>query len=1364
LISASLTLKILTILKPKLMKTRFILRLCVLYILIFIPFTIFGQPVSSKWIAPPYQFDFNNNLSQTPLPDINSGPDNIELYYEGQNAKYASNAMYTASGKLLFFVVDNMVYDGDGYAIDHLTYDNTNYGWTTGFAEIIILPVSGSCSKFYIITSYVESDNIKICYTTLDILASNLIHSGKFGALQYFNGSYQTNGTNCKLILSNLGVNNCFASGSSIFSHIAASTLKANGERFLFINCASVIYRCNINSSGIELDINSNDQGVLNVSQAITGSNYDFLRSEAELKHIGIGGVEWKIAVPFNLQSNGQGGNGPSPFIYVASLDINGEVISGTERTCNIPTTSGIAFGYKQRSKGLEFSENGNYLYATLHNDEFNSGNFEPVGYYDINVNNPILVGNDFTPMPFVNDNSYQWSQIETGSDNKLYITNGTKFATLSNSENPTTNNWIEGSNFANPIQPSYADYTIGGFILENSFKLYTLPDQIDQEDYSNLFGAPTKECCLVNQDFYKDQFGNYNLTITSTTMGNQLAQNDMKFNGTVTIAPNVLLSLYDRTWEFGPLGRLVVSVGARLILNNTTLKAVDCGVLWQGVEVWGNPIAIQNFSNQGYVNMSNKSMITNAYIGINTGSIPSVAGVGGGGIIRAQNSAFVDNRQDVSMTYYLNSNFDNMSYFIKCEFLSQAPLPFPHVLTKHVFLSNVNTVRFTECNFECLYYPSSAVEYGIGIDALDAKFSVKGTCNGICDIDNMNPSSFTNLYKGITARRWAKNRVYWVDLCTFNNCMTGVENSGVDYGTIIRSKFELGSFPILGQNFGINLQRGTGFIIEENRMKQTNNYGKNFTGILAFDNTPVGGDNRIYNNAFYNLKIANMSNYTNRSDNNTGINPFSGLQYFCNYNENIGFGFYDFVVRGDAQGQNQGIRLYQGGNSTGGFGGAAGNIFSHRDAIPNETDFYQNTSEVGSVVYSQYAPGGVPDPDQECIDFSGNVIPVGTGTIGSCPATYGTSPLRMFTNGELEGFEQEFESLAAAKSITVNNLNSLIDAGNTFQLLNNVDNTNSNASEALKYQLLNSSPFLSDEVIKEASNKTWVLNNFTVMQLFFANPDAARKKTLMEFLATKDDPMATWMIDAIKENATAASARTSLESTIAAYNSRQSEIVNRVIASFLMDTIPVDSTLFTKWANKLNCPSGDYMVAENMMQNGQNSAAKTILNQVPTKYNLSAEEITKHNALMAIYELSNVLKTSNRDASQLNLAEIVAIQNIAEGERCLAKTMANNILELNGVEPVVEEVLYPEPRSEERRSNSKNNGAINTLAGYELKAYPNPANEQLTIELPEGIFFITFYNAQGQLMNEFAQQGLSKINLDTKQFTDGIYLLRVFE
>jgi hypothetical protein len=119
-------------------------------------------------------------------------------------------------------------------------------------------------------------------------------------------------------------------------------------------------------------------------------------------------------------------------------------------------------------------------------------------------------------------------------------------------------------------------------------------------------------------------------------------------------------------------------------------------------------------------------------------------------------------------------------------------------------------------------------------------------------------------------------------------------------------------------------------------------------------------------------------------------------------------------------------------------------------------------------------------------------------------------------------------------------------------------------------------------------------------------------------------------------------------------------------------------------------------------------------------------------------------------------------MHNIANGERCLAKTMANNILELNGLEPIIEDVLYPEPASEERRSKPQNSGAISSLTGYELKTYPNPANEYFTVELPEGMFFINLINAQRQLIYEYAQTGNSKINIDTKHIIDGIYLLRI--
>ena len=76
-------------------------------------------------------------------------------------------------------------------------------------------------------------------------------------------------------------------------------------------------------------------------------------------------------------------------------------------------------------------------------------------------------------------------------------------------------------------------------------------------------------------------------------------------------------------------------------------------------------------------------------------------------------------------------------------------------------------------------------------------------------------------------------------------------------------------------------------------------------------------------------------------------------------------------------------------------------------------------------------------------------------------------------------------------------------------------------------------------------------------------------------------------------------------------------------------------------------------------------------------------------------------------------------IQNISNGERCLAKTLANNILELNGLEPSIEEVLYPEPASEERRSKPENNSLFETSTNS-ISVSPNPANELVQINLPQ--------------------------------------------
>ena len=84
-------------------------------------------------------------------------------------------------------------------------------------------------------------------------------------------------------------------------------------------------------------------------------------------------------------------------------------------------------------------------------------------------------------------------------------------------------------------------------------------------------------------------------------------------------------------------------------------------------------------------------------------------------------------------------------------------------------------------------------------------------------------------------------------------------------------------------------------------------------------------------------------------------------------------------------------------------------------------------------------------------------------------------------------------------------------------------------------------------------------------------------------------------------------------------------------------------------------------------------------------------------------------------------------MQNIDNGERCLAKTMANNILELNGIEPIVEEVLYPKPTSEERRSKTENNLLLETSINS-ISVSPNPANELVQINLTQENYTITVY------------------------------------
>lgn len=97
------------------------------------------------WAMPPYYYDMTVT---TLLPTFVGN-------------KSASNIQLDFNGDILFYIVDNNVFDSDGQVIDnlissyknsHLPHHNICMG-VANTSEIVIIPDPSNCNRYYIITS-----------------------------------------------------------------------------------------------------------------------------------------------------------------------------------------------------------------------------------------------------------------------------------------------------------------------------------------------------------------------------------------------------------------------------------------------------------------------------------------------------------------------------------------------------------------------------------------------------------------------------------------------------------------------------------------------------------------------------------------------------------------------------------------------------------------------------------------------------------------------------------------------------------------------------------------------------------------------------------------------------------------------------------------------------------------------------------------------------------------------------------------------------------------------------------------------------------------------------------------------------------
>ncbi len=726
------------------------------------------------------------------------------------------------------------------------------------------------------------------------------------------------------------------------------------------------------------------------------------------------------------------------------------------------------------------------------------------------------------------------------------------------------------------------------------------------------------------------------------------------------------------------------------------------------------------------------------------------------GGVVQATRTDFINNARSVEFIDYQNFYVapngkvvlvGNASKFDLCQFMTtpdydavgHSGLPIPHVT-----MWRVGNIPYKGCTFNNTH--GSLGLGGIGISALDAQFTVTEFVHG----GGTTYSGFDGLRYGIRSLYVNSPSTYLVHEAKFSNNLIGIYNSGVDNPRVTHCSFNVGfvaSDP--RPNYGIYLNGGTGYIIEENTFNGNAGSSTQSIGIVARE---TGNElNVIYKNNFNDMTYANLSNGDNTGGSTPEADAF-GLKYECNVND---LSAYDFAVPLENL-LPFGVSGVQSGPEEQGTPLAAGNNF---------------TDVASGALVSQFFNLGLP------LTYHADVnIPeeVPTATIGissidpapnnSCESHLFTVRDTRLTESEREIVEQEFNTKIQGLNSLSQNLNALIDDGDTQGLINTINNATSSNAAQVKNQLLAISPYLGQPVLMATADQSPApFSHNDLYKICKANPDEL-KPTLLDYMDSKTNPLPGNLIDSLQNYIGQTTPRSDTLAAMSGYAVAAYNAANLLINDLLLDSTNYDMTRLRNWWTSKATLAADYTLIDSYIQEQDTSKAKQVSNSLPSKYNLTGAILTDYNNHLLLREIEIELISEGRNWNNLTNDEINILINIAEDDIGRTGKCAQNVLSFYYGFDYFREAILPAPPPQSMTLPDQ------TIApGKDQKeivqwlAYPNPATNEVFIEysLPNDVKnpVLLISDANGKVV---LQQGLD-IKLDkfiwnTSDHKDGMY------
>ena len=834
---------------------------------------------------------------------------------------------------------------------------------------------------------------------------------------------------------------------------------------------------------------------------------------------------------------------------------------------------------------------------------------------------------------------------------------------------------------------------------------------------------------------------------------------------------------------------KIIVEPGGELIIDGGLLTRA-CNQYWEGIEVWGNPSLSQFYKqNQGFVSVINDGRIEFAKVGISTSKKANGRYQPGfeGGIIHAIESSFVNNIIDIEFLPYQNIHpnvpgyeINNFSLIRKCNFITSfGDLYEFEMPDKHISIKSVKGIRINGCIFEFvnpIYDVISEDSTGIGIYYENACVIIENYCDGpvfppTYECANVVPTIFKNLRYGIRATNTGEPRKFDVREIQFINNFAGIYISNYHQATILSNEIDV-KYAILGDDGfhgGIYLEECSGYHIEDNLIHANYQLGygsdKELVGIYIKDSGP--DDNEIYNNVLHHLEFALAAEGQNKGKS-------TGLCLKCNtmyQNMNDIFAIdanpsYTPLVP-------LGIKAAQGAD-TSLQNAKAGNRFTNFPANGNIQDLYYwnylNNAEHINYYHHQRNTDPLTYPADNNYFNSTTILRVEDDELEfidslACPSKInnGGSPLKSGADPK-----QFMDDAQAQITYYQSQLEAMVDGGDTENL--NIDVVMSTPDEglALKEQLMDESPYLSDTVMMQAIYKENVLPNAMVRDVLSANPQSAKSGKVLDALDDRFVQMPGYMMEDVMEGLNQVGAKEILESKLAYWQQEREFYKNEVIRHYITDTSivsPIDSLIvFYLQEDDL---ASQYRLAFSYLTNNQAEDAHGVISSIPQSYELTNYQLALNDDYQQYFEIMQTMHDSSWMACQIDSVYVDLLIEIMDHGYPLICGYARNLLIHADQLEYTETVNLPIISQTQSHTFYDPSSEPESKMDY-LKVFPNPAWDYVIVEFntvefnTSGLILITDMNGRF-IKSVEVQPAHNQITINLGNLAKGIYHVTLY-